>query len=177
MLLMVKVPKHWNHYLFYHALLQHQKNDNFVYGCCANGVANCPPPPNKHLAKFTATYIKAQAPSVATHFGETYLAAKFGRPEILQKCSLGLSIHVSEELQQWSVGYEQLLHSRSISIYEGRQSVLFYNYDIHQTRMLQIMLGIFGKLLTKRVHGVHGLWVHGLCFHDVWTCGAKVLEY
>jgi hypothetical protein len=79
-----------------------------------------PPPPNKHLAKFTATYIKAQAPSVATHFGETYLAAKFGRPEILQKCSLGLSIHVSEELQQWSVGYEQLLHSRSISIYEGR---------------------------------------------------------
>jgi hypothetical protein len=35
-------------------------------------------PPNKHLAKFTATYIKAQAPSVATHFGETYLAAKLG---------------------------------------------------------------------------------------------------
>jgi len=75
-----------------------------LYGCCANGVANCPPP-NKHLAKFTATYIKAQAPSVAKHFGETYLAAKFGMPGISQQCSLGLSIHMSEELQQWSVGY------------------------------------------------------------------------
>jgi hypothetical protein len=64
-----------------------------------------PHPPNKHLAKFTATYIKAQAPSVATHLGESYLAAKFGRPEILQQCPLGLLIFMSEELQQWSVGY------------------------------------------------------------------------
>jgi hypothetical protein len=63
------------------------------------------PHPNKHLAKYIATYIKAQAPSVATHFEDTYLAAKFGRPEILQQCPLGLLIHMSEELQQWSVGY------------------------------------------------------------------------
>jgi hypothetical protein len=33
--------------------------------------------------------------------------------------------------------------------------------------MLQIMF--FGKLLTRR-----GAWAW---FHDVWTCGAKVLEY
>jgi hypothetical protein len=31
------------------------------------------------------------------------------------------------------------------------------------------VLGVFGKLLTRR--GAQA-W-----FHDVWTCGAKVLEY
>jgi hypothetical protein len=36
--------------------------------------------------------------------------------------------------------------------------------------MLQIMvLGVFGKLLTRRGAGA---W-----FQDVWTCSAKVLEY
>jgi hypothetical protein len=42
--------------------------------------------------------------------------------------------------------------------------------------MLQIVffLIVFGKLSMRRgcIGGVHGLW-----FHDVWTCGAKVLEY
>ncbi len=33
------------------------------------------------------------------------------------------------------------------------------------------VLHVFGKLSTRR----KGL--HGLGFHDVWTCGAKVLEY
>jgi hypothetical protein len=31
------------------------------------------------------------------------------------------------------------------------------------------VLGVFGKLLRRR-----GAWAW---FHDVWTCGAKVLEY
>jgi hypothetical protein len=31
------------------------------------------------------------------------------------------------------------------------------------------VLGVFGKLSTRR-----GAWAW---FHDVWTCGAKVLEY
>ncbi len=31
------------------------------------------------------------------------------------------------------------------------------------------VLGVFGKLLTRR-----GAWAW---FHDVWTCAAKVLEY
>jgi hypothetical protein len=37
--------------------------------------------------------------------------------------------------------------------------------------MLQIvfLVGVFGKLLMRR-----GAWA---LFHDVWTCGAKVLEY
>jgi hypothetical protein len=36
--------------------------------------------------------------------------------------------------------------------------------------MLQIVfLGVFGKLSKRK-----GAWVW---FHDVWTCGAKVLEY
>jgi hypothetical protein len=32
------------------------------------------------------------------------------------------------------------------------------------------VLGVFGKLSTRR----EGAWAW---FHDVWTCGAKVLEY
>jgi len=35
--------------------------------------------------------------------------------------------------------------------------------------MLQIALGLFGKLLRRRGTSA---W-----FHDVWTYGAKVLEY
>jgi hypothetical protein len=31
------------------------------------------------------------------------------------------------------------------------------------------VLGVFGKLSTRR-----GAWAW---FHDVWTCGAKVIEY
>jgi hypothetical protein len=36
-------------------------------------------------------------------------------------------------------------------------------------RMLEIVLGVFGKFSTRR-----GAWAW---FHDVWTCTAKVLEY
>jgi hypothetical protein len=34
---------------------------------------------------------------------------------------------------------------------------------------LDCVLGVFGKLLMRR-----GAWAW---FHDVWTCGAKVLDY
>jgi len=51
-----------------------------------------------------------------------------------------------------------------LSMKEGN---LFSSYEIHQTGMLQIVF--FGKLLTRR-----GPWAW---FHDVWTGGAKVLEY
>jgi hypothetical protein len=51
---------------------------------------------------------------------------------------------------------------------EGSLYVLFSTYEIHQTRMLQIALGLFGKLSRRGASA----W-----FHYVWTCGAKVLEY
>jgi hypothetical protein len=48
--------------------------------------------------------------------------------------------------------------------------VLFCSCEIHQTGMLSDrVLGVFGKLLTRR-----GAWAW---FHDIWTCGTKVLEY
>jgi hypothetical protein len=48
--------------------------------------------------------------------------------------------------------------------------VLFYTYEIHWTRMLQIaFLVSLGKLLTRKGASA---W-----FHDIWTCSAKVLEY
>jgi hypothetical protein len=54
-----------------------------------------------------------------------------------------------------------------------KEGSLFCSYEIHQTGMLQIasdrVLGVFGKLSTGRC-----AWAW---FHDVWTCGAKVLEY
>ncbi len=34
---------------------------------------------------------------------------------------------------------------------------------------LELVLGVFGKLSTRR-----GAWAW---LHNVWTCGAKVLEY
>ncbi len=56
------------------------------------------------------------------------------------------------------------------SIYEERSFVLFCIYDIHRTRMFQI---VFLVSLESSLRGrVHGLW-----FHDAWTCGAKVLQY
>jgi len=54
------------------------------------------------------------------------------------------------------------------SIFEGRSFVLFCSYEIHRTRMLQIVF-FFGKLSMRR-----GGWGW---FRGVWTCGAKVLEY
>jgi hypothetical protein len=44
--------------------------------------------------------------------------------------------------------------------------VLFCSYEIDASICV---LGLFGKLSTRR-----GAWAW---FHDVWTCGAKVLEY
>jgi hypothetical protein len=45
--------------------------------------------------------------------------------------------------------------------------VLFCSYEIHRTRMLQIVFLV--GFSTRR-----GAWAW---FHDVWTCCAKVLEY
>jgi hypothetical protein len=53
-----------------------------------------------------------------------------------------------------------------------KEGNLFCSYEIHQTGIFQIVpgsFGVFGKLSTRR-----GAWAW---FHDVWTCGAKVLEY
>jgi len=48
--------------------------------------------------------------------------------------------------------------------------VLFCSYEIHPNWDASYrVLGVFGKLSTRR-----GAWAW---FHDVWTCGAKVLEY
>jgi len=59
----------------------------------------------------------------------------------------------------------QFQHRVWTSIYEGRLFVLFCNYEIHRTGMLQIMFfGVFGKLSMRR-----GAWA--------WTCSAKVFEY
>ncbi len=53
-----------------------------------------------------------------------------------------------------------------------KEGSLFCRYEIHQTRMLQIVF-LLVSLESSRREGLHGLgW-----FHDVWTCGAKVLEY
>jgi len=57
-----------------------------------------------------------------------------------------------------------------ICIKEGSFFVLFCTYEIHQIGMFQIVFLV--SLESSRQGGVHGL-----CFHDVWTCGAKVLEY
>ncbi len=52
---------------------------------------------------------------------------------------------------------------------EGCLFVLFL--DPLNQDALDRVLGVFGKLLMIK-GGVHGLW-----FHDVWTCSAEVLEY
>jgi len=52
---------------------------------------------------------------------------------------------------------------------EGSLFVLFCTNEIDQTRMLHIVLGLFGKLLRRR--GALA-W-----FHGVWTCSVEVLEY
>jgi hypothetical protein len=46
--------------------------------------------------------------------------------------------------------------------------VLFCSYEIHRTRMLQITSWVSSEGSWRG--GVHGV-------HDIWTCGAKVLEY
>jgi hypothetical protein len=73
----------------------------------------------------------------------------------------------------WLVkGAVTLLTCRKESIYEGKVVcfILFCSYEIHQTGMLQIVFLV--SLESSDSGEVHGLW-----FHDVWTCGAKVLEY
>ncbi len=47
--------------------------------------------------------------------------------------------------------------------------LFFWSYEIHQTGMLQIMF-----LVSLESSTTKGAWAW---FHDVWTCGAKVLEY
>jgi hypothetical protein len=49
--------------------------------------------------------------------------------------------------------------------------VLFYRYEIHQTRMLRIMF------LVSWESSSQGVVVHGLGSMAFGTCGAKVLEY
>jgi hypothetical protein len=55
-------------------------------------------------------------------------------------------------------------------ICEGRWFVLFCSYEIHWTGMFQIVFLM--SFESSRPGGVHGLW-----FHDVWSCDAKVPEY
>jgi hypothetical protein len=62
-------------------------------------------------------------------------------------------------------------HLAHLSIYEARKFVLFclYLWDPPNQHALDSALGLFGKLSRRRGASA---W-----FHDVWTCGAKVLEY
>jgi hypothetical protein len=69
---------------------------------------------------------------------------------------------------------EAVTKPRALSIYEGRKVVCLFvlfcfacTYEIHWIGI--VFLGLFGKLSTRR-----GAWAW---FHDIWTCGAKVLEY
>jgi hypothetical protein len=58
-----------------------------------------------------------------------------------------------------------------LAIYRSmKEGSLLCSYEIHWTRMLQIVLLV--SLESSQQGGVHGLW-----FHDIWTCGATVLEY
>jgi hypothetical protein len=60
-----------------------------------------------------------------------------------------------------------------LSMKEWRKVVCFVlicSYEIHPTGMLQIVFLV--SLESSLREGVHGLW-----FHGVWTCCAKVLEY
>jgi hypothetical protein len=53
-----------------------------------------------------------------------------------------------------------------------KECSLFYNYEIQETRMVQIVFLVswfFRKLSMRR-----GAWAW---FHDIWTCGGKVLEH
>jgi len=76
----------------------------------------------------------------------------------------------------WSVG-QKVVHleghvqtpiSYNLSMKEGS---LFCFVAMRSTEpgCFRWFLGVFGKLSMRR-----GAWA---CFHDVWTCGAKVLEY
>ncbi len=59
-------------------------------------------------------------------------------------------------------------------IYLWRKVVCLFcfvcTYEIHQTGMLQIAFLV--ALESSQRGGVHGLW-----FHGVWNCNAKVFEY
>ncbi len=57
--------------------------------------------------------------------------------------------------------------AQHLSMKEGS---LFCSYEIHQTRMLQIVFLV--SLESSQPGGVHGLW-----FPGVWTAVQKVLEY
>ncbi len=48
--------------------------------------------------------------------------------------------------------------------------VLYCSYEIHRTGMLQIVFFVSLESSRQRT----GAWAW---FHDVWTCGVKVLEY
>jgi hypothetical protein len=53
---------------------------------------------------------------------------------------------------------------------EGSLFCFVCSYEIHgHGDASGCVLGVFEKLLTRR-----GAWAW---FHDVWTCGAKVIEY
>jgi hypothetical protein len=53
---------------------------------------------------------------------------------------------------------------------EGSLFCFVCTYEIHRTRMLQIMFLVYSE--SSPGEGVAWAW-----FHDVWTCCAKVLEY
>jgi hypothetical protein len=55
------------------------------------------------------------------------------------------------------------------SIYEGRLFVCFVLFVLMGSTEPGRIEGLFGKFSRRR-----GAWAW---FHDVWTCGAKVLEY
>jgi hypothetical protein len=57
----------------------------------------------------------------------------------------------------------------SLSMKEGSLFNLFCSYEIHRTGMLQIVFLV--SLESSQQEGVHGLW-----FHDIWTCSAKVFD-
>ncbi len=88
------------------------------------------------------------------------------------------SIHTfHKNVHMWSslfcMGFTLGSMAQAILVYLWKKVVcfiLFCRYEIHQTRMLQIMF-LMSLESSQRVE-VHGLW-----FHDVWTSNAKVFEY
>jgi hypothetical protein len=67
--------------------------------------------------------------------------------------------------------YQSLLPIIHLSMKEGTLFLLFclYLWDPPNGDASYHILGLFGKLSMRR-----GAWAW---FHDIWTCGAKVLEY
>ncbi len=79
-----------------------------------------------------------------------------------------------KSVSSWLIDFWRIcVHMCSFYIYLWRKVVcfvLFCSYEIHWTRMLQIMFLV--SLESYQLGGVHRLGSH-----DAWTCGAKVLEY